>query len=86
MGVFIRNLLTFAENDNNIRLVLLNGSRANPNQVQDKYSDYDILFGVTSYEPYEKNSDWMNYFGTILINQNNVSSVNNIQYPIFLSG
>lgn len=84
MDNFIRKILTFAENDHNIRLVLLNGSRANPNKIQDKYSDYDIVFGVLSFEIYETQFDWMNYFGTVIINQNNINYKNNIRYPIFL--
>jgi aminoglycoside 6-adenylyltransferase len=84
MDNFLKKLLIFAENDHNIRLVLLNGSRANPNNIQDKYSDYDIIFGVLSFEIYEKQFDWMNYFGEIIITQNNINYKNNIRYPIFL--
>ncbi len=45
-------VLNFAKSDENIRAVLLEGSRANPNGKIDKLSDYDIAFVTHSNKPY----------------------------------
>lgn len=62
----------FAEADNRIRVVLLNGSRANPNIQKDIFQDYDIACFVTSVEPYLIEKDIVPYFGeTIIVEQPN---------------
>jgi aminoglycoside 6-adenylyltransferase len=37
-------IIQFALKDNRIRAVLLNGSRANPTIIPDKYQNFDLLF------------------------------------------
>lgn len=39
-------ILSIAENDERIRAVVMNGSRANPNVVKDIFQDYDIVYVV----------------------------------------
>jgi len=54
-------LLAFAAADDNIRAVLLQGSRANPNGLVDRWSDYDVAFVTRSNEPYLA-SGWFDGF------------------------
>jgi aminoglycoside 6-adenylyltransferase len=58
-----------ADNDERIRAVLLNGSRANPNALKDKYQDYDILFLVKDLESFIRNPGWIDVFGERIILQ-----------------
>lgn len=39
-------VIAAAREDDNVRAVLLNGSRANPNAKKDMFQDYDIVFIV----------------------------------------
>lgn len=53
----LRRLVAFAEGDENIRAVLLEGSRANPHARVDQWSDYDVAFVTRSNEPYLR-AEW----------------------------
>lgn len=46
----LKTLLNYADNDDNIRAVLMEGSRAFG--TVDQYSDYDIVYATVSSEPY----------------------------------
>jgi len=64
----IKNLIVhFAANDERIRTVLLNGSRANPNIEPDKLQDFDILFIVKNFESFVRDHSWTNFLGDKLI-------------------
>ena len=62
-------ILKFAEENNTIRAVLLNGSRANPNAKKDIFMDYDIIYMVDNTKTFIENKNWISYFGEILIMQ-----------------
>lgn len=62
-------ILAFVKQDERIRAVYLNGSRANPNAVKDSYQDFDLVFVVESCEPYIQDRGWIPYFGDIVIMQ-----------------
>jgi aminoglycoside 6-adenylyltransferase len=64
-----RLILDFADSDDNIRAVLLNGSRANPNAPRDPFQDYDVLCLVRDVAPYVRNWDIPPMFGEIMILQ-----------------
>lgn len=80
----INQILTFAENNDMVRAVLLNGSRVNPNVENDIFSDYDIIFIVTEPKYFLKDQEWINYFGEILIMQQNSINENDQEWYIFL--
>ncbi|MBM6629078.1 aminoglycoside 6-adenylyltransferase [Mammaliicoccus vitulinus] len=40
----INLILDIAKKDNHIECDLLNGSKANPNSMKDKFQDYDFIF------------------------------------------
>jgi len=55
--------------DDRIRAVAMDGSRASINAVHDRYSDFDIVYYVTDIREFTKDKSWINYFGDILILQ-----------------
>ncbi|MFZ5912519.1 MAG: aminoglycoside 6-adenylyltransferase [Chloroflexota bacterium] len=62
-------ILDFTSRDDNIRAVLLNGSRANPNAPRDPFQDFDLLCLVRDVTPYVRNRDIPPRFGEIMILQ-----------------
>ncbi len=58
-----------AKNDERIRAVIMNGSRANPNAPQDIFQDFDIVYIVTDVAPFKYDYDWIQRFGEIMILQ-----------------
>lgn len=62
-------ILNFARHEEGIRLVFLNGSRANPNVKPDRFRDFDIVFLVRDMSVYLENDDWLEVFGKRLIMQ-----------------
>ena len=74
----IHNLImAFAKNEENIRAVVLNGSRANPNVKKDILQDFDIACLVKDVAPYIRNDRIPAYFGETLI----VQEPENMQDP-----
>lgn len=67
----IKQILDFAENDSNIRAVIMNGSRVNPNIKKDIFCDYDIICFVHDLEKYTCNQNWIPFFGDLVIMQFN---------------
>jgi len=60
-----------AHEDDRIRAVAMDGSRANSNAIIDNYSDFDIVYFVKDVREFTKDKTWIEYFGEILI----------VQYP-----
>jgi aminoglycoside 6-adenylyltransferase len=58
-----------AKNDERIRAVIMNGSRANPNAPRDPFQDFDIVYIVTDVAPFKCNYDWIKRFGELMIMQ-----------------
>jgi aminoglycoside 6-adenylyltransferase len=48
-------ILNTARDDDRIRAVILNGSRANPNAPRDIFQDFDIIYLVTELAPFTNN-------------------------------
>ena len=61
--------LSFAQNDERIRLVGMEGSRTNINVPKDKFQDYDISFIVTDVCSFTGSDDWLDVFGKRIIMQ-----------------
>lgn len=80
----INQLLSFSEDNDMVRAVLLNGSRANPNIKNDIFSDYDVKFAVTDPKYFLNNQEWIKYFGEIIIMQQNNIHENGEEWYIFL--
>ncbi|MEW5940325.1 MAG: aminoglycoside 6-adenylyltransferase [Chloroflexota bacterium] len=62
-------ILDFASRDENIRAVVLNGSRANPNARRDPFQDFDVACLVRDVHPYLRNWDIVRFFGDPMIVQ-----------------
>lgn len=62
-------ILSVANNNECIRAVYMNGSRANPNVTKDIYQDYDIVYVVTETKWFLDNKNWISVFGELAIAQ-----------------
>ncbi len=62
-------ILATARQDERIRAVILNGSRANPNAPHDFFQDYDVVYIVTEVAPFKRNLEWIRRFGELMILQ-----------------
>ena len=60
-------IIDVARNDERIRAVLLNGSRANSKISPDQYQDFDIVYVVDGIESFISDKAWTNVFGDKLI-------------------
>ena len=62
-------IMGFAENDERVRMVTLEGSRTNKNIPKDSFQDYDISFFVTEMESFKESDSWLEVFGERIIMQ-----------------
>ena len=62
-------ILTFAREHDEVRAVVMNGSRVNSNAPKDPFQDYDIVYYVPDVELFRRNMDVVKYFGEIMILQ-----------------
>jgi aminoglycoside 6-adenylyltransferase len=65
----IELLLRFARDHDDVRAVVMNGSRVNPDLKEDPFQDYDVVYLVRSVEPFRRNQEIVRYFGDIMILQ-----------------
>lgn len=62
-------ILEIASQDERIRAVVMNGSRANPNAPKDIFQDFDSLYIVMDAEPFKRNLEWIKRFREMMILQ-----------------
>jgi len=62
-------IIDTARNDERIRAVMLNGSRANPNARRDPFQDFDITYYVTEVDSFIADHTWIDCFGELMILQ-----------------
>lgn len=62
-------IIETARQDERIRAVVMNGSRANPNAPRDRFQDFDVVYFVTDIQPFRNNYEWIKRFGEIMILQ-----------------
>lgn len=63
-------IMDFAIENDDVRAVILNGSRANSNIERDIYQDFDIVYVMRKVRPYvEGDRSWLERFGTICVKQ-----------------
>jgi aminoglycoside 6-adenylyltransferase len=80
----LAQLLSFAQSNEMVRAVILNGSRVNPNITKDIFCDYDVIYAVTDPEYFLHNRHWIQYFGDLIIMQQNDCTENGVIRYIFL--
>jgi aminoglycoside 6-adenylyltransferase len=62
-------ILNTAIQDERIRAVILNGSRANPNAKRDFFQDFDIVYIVRDVNSLKNDPHWIDRFGELMILQ-----------------
>lgn len=62
-------IVNTAQNDDRIRAVIMNGSRANPNAPRDIFQDFDIVYFVSDVGSFMEDSTWIDRFGEMMILQ-----------------
>jgi aminoglycoside 6-adenylyltransferase len=62
-------ILGTAREDDRIRAVMMNGSRANPNAPHDFFQDFDIVYFVTDVDSFKQDPGWIGRFGEMMILQ-----------------
>ena len=62
-------ILGVAQQDERVRAVIMNGSRANPNAPADIFQDYDIVYVVTEIASFKAEPAWIDPFGERMIMQ-----------------
>lgn len=77
-------LSNFAESTEEVRAVILNGSRVNPTISCDLFSDYDVVFCVKDPSFFVHNLQWMNNFGERIIIQHNIIDKDHLSWHIYL--
>lgn len=68
----LKLIMDVATNDERIRAVTMEGSRASKNATHDCYCDFDICYVVSDIREFTKDKKWIEVFGEILI----------VQYPM----
>lgn len=78
----------YAEQDERIRAVGMNGSRTNSKAPKDPFQDYDIVYFVTEMDSFINSADWIKVFGELMIMQRPDDSVlypsNGYQYAYLM--
>lgn len=69
----LEQILGFANSDNRVKAVMLNGSRLNVNAPKDIMQDYDVVFFIDDFEnmSYKTDQSWIRQFGELVILQQN---------------
>lgn len=62
-------IIQLAENDDRIRAVLLNGSRANPNAKPDIFQNFDLTFFMNDYNSFLMDRSWILQLGKVVLQQ-----------------
>jgi aminoglycoside 6-adenylyltransferase len=62
-------ILNTARQEDRIRAVILNGSRANPNAKRDRLQDFDIVYIVRELQPFLSEPGWIDRFGERMVMQ-----------------
>jgi aminoglycoside 6-adenylyltransferase len=62
-------VLDFAKSDKRVRIVGMEGSRANVNIPKDEFQDFDITYFVNDISEFTESDEWLSYFGNIIMMQ-----------------
>lgn len=62
-------ILGFAQEREDVRAVILNGSRVDANARPDIFQDYDVIYAVTDVGPFVHDFSWLDRFGERIIMQ-----------------
>ncbi len=62
-------ILGYAQKDDRVRAVAMNGSRVNPGLPADRFQDYDIVYLVREKDSFLQDPGWIDVFGPRIILQ-----------------
>ena len=62
-------IIGYAQQDERIRAVFMNGSRVNVNAPRDEYQDFDIVYVVRRTDEFRENPNWIDLFGERIMMQ-----------------
>ncbi|MGF7143590.1 hypothetical protein HNQ56_002017 [Anaerotaenia torta] len=62
-------IINFANSDERVRIVGMEGSRTNVNILKDEFQDFDITYFVNDISEFTKSDEWLSYFGNIIMMQ-----------------
>lgn len=65
----INLIIDYANNNDNVKVVAMNGSRVNQKIKKDIFQDYDIVYLVENFSEFVKDLSFVDYFGDRLIMQ-----------------
>jgi aminoglycoside 6-adenylyltransferase len=77
-------LLNFAGSTEEVRAVILNGSRVDPAVSCDFFSDYDVIYCVRDPSVFIHNLHWMNNFGERIVIQHNIIDKDHLSWHVYL--
>lgn len=60
---FMELVLTFARENEHIRMVGMEGSRVNKNIPVDSFQDFDITYFADDIGAFTENDSWLSFFG-----------------------
>lgn len=83
MDVTIKKLLVFFEENQDLCIFSMNGSRVDKNRRTDQFQDYDVVFFTDSIEKYKFNDSFLRKFGEILLvtEPDGVGNNGELMYP-----
>lgn len=67
--VMLDLILNIARMEDAVRVVVMNGSRVDPNATRDLFQDFDIVYFVSDMAPFISNLEWIKQFGELMILQ-----------------
>ena len=69
-----------------VEAVAMSGSRTNPKASKDEFQDYDIVYVVDDLDSLTSNLDWLDQFGTRMIEQHNILGDHRLYLMLFEDG
>ena len=69
-----------------IDAIALSGSRTNPKAPKDEFQDYDVVYVVDDLDNLTSNLDWLDQFGTPIIEQHNILGNRRLYLMLFEDG
>ena len=69
-----------------VEAIAMSGSRTNPKASKDEFQDYDIVYVVYDLDNLTSNLDWLDQFGTRMIEQHNILGNRRLYLMLFEDG
>lgn len=67
--ILFEKVFDYARKNDNVRVLVMNGSRVNPNIEPDQYQDFDMVYYVSDLSKQIEDHKWVQIFGKALVKQ-----------------